>query len=300
MAVGYDLKEAKYDQKAMTPTEIKNIFLPFFEKTSKKEATYKYAMFQSILDTMDASTDVTFKISFDTLFTRFSEIYWVLVVNHKLPQKAHSTHAPQTLAEKIIDEVIEKYKIPRSKGFRELPKSIQVEIVLQMKKQCSKYVFGALYAETKGIFYSFSKDKEWIKINPLVVNYIKKYKTAVKIQNYQAWGRFYADVVLPGKGDAGSYQRLLKREFDCNTILKISFDKKTKSKTKDKVDKAQRHITTQKKFAYDSVVAAKTRKVLEKYPDLGLYLAQIAEQVQEDKEQLLDILENSYWCKKKR
>lgn len=300
MASGYDLKEAKYDQTIMTPTEIKHSLSPFFEKVSKKETTYKYAMFQSILDTMDMSTNKTFKVSFDVLFTRFAEIYWVLIVKHKLPQKAFTLHAPKTLAEKIIDDMIEKYKISKKKTFRELPESIQVEITLQMKKKCSKYVFGALYAETQGIFYSFSKDKEWIKINPLVINYIKKHRNGVQLQNYQAWGNFYAEVIMPGKEDADYYRRMLKREFGDNTTLKISLKKNEKKKDGygRNIERTIRVEEQKSLFMYDQEVALKARKVLEKYPDLGLYLAQVVEQIHADKGTVAFVLENAYWCKK--
>lgn len=75
---GFDLKEGRYDQTPLSSREIKNIFSLFFGKTSKKESTYKYVMLKAIMDSLDMATGVTYKISFDILYTRFAEIYWTL------------------------------------------------------------------------------------------------------------------------------------------------------------------------------------------------------------------------------
>ena len=168
MAAGYDLKEGKYDQCRLSEKDIKKVFSDFFDKVSKKESTYKYAMFKSILDNLDQATDKTYKITFDQLYARFSEIYWLLVFKYHIPQKAYSVDSQKTLAEKIVENAAEKYEVRKGTSFRELPDIVQREITLNMKNKCSRYVIGALYTDTGRIFYSFSKSKGWIKVNPLV------------------------------------------------------------------------------------------------------------------------------------
>lgn len=277
MAAGYDLKEGKYDQTYKSAMDIKNTLTLFFEKTSKKESTYKYAMFKAILDNVDAATDRTYKISFDQLFTRFSEIYWVLAFEHKIPQKAPSVKTPQTLAEKIIGETVAKYKIRRKTTFRSLSGNIQREVIQRMKHKCSKYVFGALYAETNQLLYSFSKEKEWIKLNPLIVNYIRKHEKTIQLKNYQAWGSFYANVILLKEKDEGYYRRLLKREFGDNSVLSIAplISEVKKKPSVEQVVKTSVKISDE----YDVNIAAKARNILSQYPDLGLYIAQICEKI---------------------
>lgn len=296
MAAGYNLKEGKYDQTYKSAKDIKNTLELFFEKSSKKESTYKYAMFKAIIDNVDAATDKTYKISFDQLFARFSEIYWVLVFKYKIPQKAPSVKAPQTLAEKIIEETVAKYKIRRKTEFRDLSGNIQREVIQQMKKKCSKYVLGALYAETNQLLYSFSKEKEWVKLNPLVVDYIQKHENAIQLQNYQAWGRFYSNVIFLEEKEEGYYRRLLKREFGDNTVIciapLISDVKKKASSTKSVKD------VKKTPDGYDSDIAVKARKVLAKYPDLGLYLAQVCEKTGGDKEKVRIVLDNSFWSRR--
>ena len=296
MAAGYDLQEGKYDQTYKSAKDIKNTLELFFEKSSKKESTYKYAMFKSILDNMDVATGKTYKISFDQLFARFSEIYWILVFKHRIPQKAPSIKISQTLAEKIIEETAAKYKIRRKTEFSALSGNIQREVIQQMKKKCSKYVFGALYAETNQLLYSFSKQKEWVKLNPLVVDYIRKHLNAIQLQNYQAWGNFYTNVVTLEEKNEGYYRRLLKREFGNNTVISIepliSDVKKKKSPTR-----TAKHIE-KNPDEYDRDIAIKVRNVLAQYPDLGLYLAQICEKTGVDKEKVRFVLDNSFWSRR--
>lgn len=292
MAAGYDLKEGEYVQSPKTVREIKNTFSKFFEKSSKKESTYKYVMLKAILDCMIIASDKTYKITFDALFSRFSEIYWVLVFKHRIPQKKLSINSSETLAEKIIQKIASKYKIKRKTTFAELSDSIRYEMMTQMKKKCSKYVFGALYAETDQLFYSFSKERQWIILNPLVVEYFSKHLNAVQAQNYQAWAKFYTDIIMLGE-DASYYQRLLKREFGNNSVMLCANPNTQAKRTVAKKNELQ-NISN----AYDSVIAGKTRFVLQQHPDIGLYVAQISEKIGEDKELVREILDNSFWSKK--
>ena len=284
MAAGYDLKEGKYDQSIRTVKEIKVAFSKFFERSSKKESTYKYAMFKAIIDCLNVSSDKMYKISFDSLFCRFSEIYWVLVFKNRIPQKIPSVTTPETLAEKVINEISDKYKIKRRTSYASLSNTIRFEMMNQMKKKCSKYVFGALYAETDQIFYSFSKEREWIKVNPLVVQYINKHMISIQAQNYQAWAKFYADILVIGK-DEDYYRRLLKREFGDNKVT-LCADPGVLAKK-----------TTPKKET-DLTISKKIRKMLQQYPDIGLYVVQISEKIGVNKEQVKQILDGSFWSRK--
>lgn len=277
MAAGYDLKEGKYDQSLKSVKEIKNAFSKFFEKGSKKESTYKYAMLKSILDCINTASDKTYKISFDSLFCRFSEIYWVLVFKHRIPQKAPSVKTPETYAEKIVQEIASKYKVKRKTAFSELSNTIRYEMMIQMKKKCSKYVFGALYAETDQLLFSFSKEKQWIKINPQVVDYINKHLNTIQTQNYQAWAMFYIDAIALDN-DVSYYQRLLKREFGDNDVVLCADP--NPSVRKSSVAKRDSKKTNN---TYDTLISRKARLVLQQHPDIGLYVAQISEKIDEDK-----------------
>lgn len=296
MAAGYDLKEGKYDQTYKSAAEIKNTFALFFENGSRKESTYKYVMFKAIIDNLDTASNKIYKLSFDQLFARFSEVYWVLVFKHKIPQKPPSVKTPYTLAEKIINDTVKKYKIRRKTEFRSLSGNIQREVIQQMKKKCSRYVIGALYAETNQLFYSFSKEKEWIKLNPLVVDYIKKHEKNLQSQNYHAWGSFYSDVVSFKEKDEGYFRRLLKREFGDNSVIFIAplVSEVKKNPTTKKIANA----SIESPDSYDPDIAVKARNVLSQYPNLGLYLVQVCEKIDEDREKVRAVLDNSFWCRR--
>jgi len=292
MAAGYDLKNGKYDQSVTTVREIKTAFSKFFERSSRKESTYKYVMFKSIIDCMNIASDRTYKITFDSLFCRFSEIYWVLVFKYRIPQKLPSILAPETMAEKIVKEIAKKYKLKRKTAYSDLSNTVKHELVSQMKKKCSKYVFGALYTETDQLFYSFSKEKEWIKLNPVVVAYINKHMNNIQTQNYHAWAKFYTEILMTGD-TVSHYKHLLKKEFDNNRVL-LCADPNTTST----IAVMKRNDKIEGDCAYGLSIAEKTRRVLMQYPDIGLYVAQISEKIGENKEQVRDILDHSYWSSK--
>ena len=127
------MKRGKYDQSPKSVKEIKSVLSCFFDKNSRKESTYKYAMFKAILDCISVASGKTYKITFNSLFCRFAEIYWVLVFKYRIPQKAPSISTPETLAEKIVNDVALKNKIKRKTAFSDLSNSIRYDLMIQMK-----------------------------------------------------------------------------------------------------------------------------------------------------------------------
>jgi hypothetical protein len=106
-----------------------------------------------------------FRLTFDQLFQRFTEIYWPLVVGYGLHQKVGNES--QSYVEQYLLEAASTYSMGLDSNFRDLSKNQQREIVKTVKQKCKVNVVGALYGDTKGIFYSFSRKEEWIEINPL-------------------------------------------------------------------------------------------------------------------------------------
>lgn len=292
MVAGYALNRGKYDRRLVSEKDIKNVFMRFFKKHSKKESTYKYAMLQSIFDCVNNVSTKSCKISFDSLFCRFAEIYWVLVFKHKIPQLVPSINNSETVAEKIIRETASKNKIERNTSYMDLPNNIRYEMTEKMKKKCSRYVFGALYTETDQLFFSFSKEKECIKINPLFEDYIKRHQKSLQEDNYRAWSKFYIDAIVIGD-DSSYYQRLLKREFGDNRDFGL-----TNQDMLIKESINEREKNTMPIGIYNADVAKKAREILRCHPDIGLYLAQISENVGEEKSAVKEVLDNSFWSRK--
>ena len=59
---------------------------------------------------------------------------------------------------------------------------------------CSRYVVGALYADTNRLFYSFCKKEEWIRLNPQMFSFVMKHRDLIAELNYMEWARFLEKV----------------------------------------------------------------------------------------------------------
>jgi hypothetical protein len=57
----------------------------------------------------------------------------------------------------VLLYAVEKYSIPSGIPFENLSPEIMKDVVHQVKSKCKKYVIGAMYEDTKRLFYSFSK-----------------------------------------------------------------------------------------------------------------------------------------------
>lgn len=68
------------------------------------------------------------------------------------------------------------------------------KIYHDVKMMCKKYVVGALYTSTNQVFYSFSKDEEWIRVNPLVESFVSHNKVLLERLNDYKWAKFYEHV----------------------------------------------------------------------------------------------------------
>ena len=56
-----------------------------FSSKSKQSASYKYGFLKAILDNL-YNTDENLILTFDQLFSKFAEVYWNLVLKHKIRQ----------------------------------------------------------------------------------------------------------------------------------------------------------------------------------------------------------------------
>lgn len=306
MAAGYNLKEGKYDPAYKSAKDIKNVLTLFYGKTdrNKKASTYKYAMLKAILDSLDSASDVTYIIRFDVLFEHFARIYWTLVFKHGIPQKPNAIRGGKTLAEIIVDRVAEKYDIQEGTEYSDLPASAQSSLRAQMKGQCSEYVFGALYAETYEAIYSFhrSKTEGWIKLNPAAYAYFSKHNTSVQSDNYTAWASYYVNV-LKVDGTVSGYKTLLKNELGRRSTTESNKKRVPNKPTATKKQTTNKRIElkqsrSNKTIGKDVTLSRKIWQVLNKYPDIGLYIAQVADQTGASRTDVSEILDNAAWCKK--
>ena len=153
---GYDLNEGTYDKRFVSDEELWSAFAFVFSSKSVNDSSYKYGFLKAIIDNL-YNVDEKLKLSFDQLFSKFGEIYWNLILKHGLRQKIVSKTNTKTVLEQILDAAVDKYHIKEPIPYESLTPPMMVDINLQIKKKCKRYVVGALFEDTKRLFYSFSK-----------------------------------------------------------------------------------------------------------------------------------------------
>lgn len=229
---GFDLKDGKYEERNVSDDELWSAFACVFSSKSRNDSSYKYGFLKSIMDNL-YNVDVDLKLTFDQLFGKFGEIYWNLILKHGLRQKAATNDHKETYLEQIFHAAVQKYSIFEPVPYESLTPAMMLDISHQVKIKCKKYVVGALFEDTNRLFYSFSKQEEWIQINPRMYEFICKHKVVIEKLNYYEWARFLEKVnedsvaiKLLGKIDESAkrsnlsaYRRILYDEFECKSCF---------------------------------------------------------------------------------
>lgn len=180
--VGWDLQLGELKEGYVTEDDIwKKLNYFFFD--AKTTTTYKYGFFKALLENIYMTTPEGF-MSYDHLFYDFTKIYWNLVVHHQLWQS--NTKSRRSVIQGILEDAQVKYEVPRDWRFDRLPEAVQQSIVQQVKMNGKRYVIGAFYGDTDGVFYAFHLKDETLQMSLPVVQFLKKYQRLVtNLTNYQ-------------------------------------------------------------------------------------------------------------------
>jgi 5-methylcytosine-specific restriction endonuclease McrA len=162
-----------------------------------------------------------------------------------------------------------------------------LDVSHQVKIKCKNNVVGALFDDTKRLFYSFSKREEWLQINPVMYEFICKHKVVIEKLNYYEWARFLervnkdtVAVKLLDKIDTSSkrsnlarYRKILYEEFESKTCFYCG---KTLNPAKIDVDHFVPWSFVKDDNLWNLVLTCQTcnRKKNDRLPD-GHYLADI-------------------------
>jgi len=190
---GYDLQEGEYERRYMSEDELWNTVNWLFSSHSKNDSSYKFILFKSIIDCTDNMNDDN-RISFDKLFERFTEISWNIVLKYRIRQKAITKSKNETYLEQVLHRYSYDYLNGQFIAIDEIPKADLIKICNNVKIKCKRYVIGALYCDMNRVFYSFSKKREWIKVNPTVCEFIKANRAVIESLNYFKWAKFYESI----------------------------------------------------------------------------------------------------------
>ena len=189
MAAGYLLKEGVFDSRKLSDDEMWSLFAYLFSSKSVNDTSYKFGFLKSILDNL-YNVDDELTLSFDQLFSKFAEIYWNLVLKHHILQKNPGKTNRRSELENVLFNAKERFLIEEDIPFESITDDMKYYVCHNVKQKCKQNVVGALYADLDGVFYSFSKQGEWIKINPQMYEFVCKHKVAIEKLNYYEWARF--------------------------------------------------------------------------------------------------------------
>lgn len=189
MDVGYDLSYGNYDDKHITDNEkwlaINNILL----SQLKCNKSYNFAFLKSILDNI-YNVDKYLVLTFDQLFSTFTELYWNLISKCKLKQMVANDDDKKPVLESLFVISAKMYGIKKETTYEDLPEQFKLNINMQVKMKCKDKIVGKIFYETNKTLYSFNVKEEWIKFNPLIYEFICKHKLILEKLNYYEWARF--------------------------------------------------------------------------------------------------------------
>ena len=224
---GYNLKEGSYEKRHASDDELWSALSFVFSSKSVNDTSYKFGFLKAIIDNL-YNVDEELRLTFDQLFSKFGEIYWNLVLKHGLKQKKPTRDNRETSLERVLHYAVEAYQITEPIPYESLSSAMMIDISHRIKVKCKENVVGALFEDTKHLFYSFSKRGEWIQFNPEMYSFICKHKVLIEKLNYYEWAKFLEKVNeesvstrLLNKIDESSkrnnlsfYRRILYEEFE--------------------------------------------------------------------------------------
>lgn len=229
---GFDLEEGKYFNYKVTEEELWKAFHLIFSTKTRNTTSYKFVFLKSIIDSLNLA-DNNLLLTFDQIFERFTEIYWILVIKYNICQgraAEHRTYIEQILCGFVEEIGYEQFNIM----FNDLPDYTKSIIIEKVKRKCKRYVIGALYNDSNGLLYSFSKKDEWIMINPQMYLFLQKHKDAIQELNYFELAKFIEGIntaftvqrvrmkIKNGNSIEGLavYRQMLYEEFEeCNSVI---------------------------------------------------------------------------------
>lgn len=186
---GHKLTEAQYDNRTLSDDEMWSAFSNLFSSHSKNSSSYKFGFLKAIMDNL-YNVDRNLTLNFDQLFGTFTEVYWNLVLKHGIRQQPVSERSNGTYLEQELNATAARYAITAEISFESISDEAKIEVCKKIKSKCKVNVVGALYGDTKGIFYSFSRKEEWLQINPQMYQFVCKHKLAIEKLNYYEWAKY--------------------------------------------------------------------------------------------------------------
>lgn len=186
---GWKIKEAQYIQKQLSEEDIWKLFNYVFSSKSINNTSYKFGFLKAIIECV-YEVNIEGEILLTDVFARFTRIYWNLIVKHNLKQGSNATRNGKVSINKIFDNYILENQNLIYCEYDSIDDDVKKSIEHEVYAECKKYVVGAFYGDTEGCIYSFSLKENYIKFNPIVLNFIEMYSITLLKLNYFEWISF--------------------------------------------------------------------------------------------------------------
>jgi 5-methylcytosine-specific restriction endonuclease McrA len=193
---GWQLQTGELLKDYVSEDYLWSLFNFVFSSNSKKRSTYKFALIKAILDNLFNSQkeNLSLFISYNDIFTKFTEGYWNLIVKYGIHQMRNSTSSTYTMIEQFFNEEIQNNPFEKELEFSSLSEESQNILVQKVSVDCKRNVVGALYNDFQGAVYSFNLHGEGLLFNVYAFNFMMKYKLELEKLNYYAWAKFIEQV----------------------------------------------------------------------------------------------------------
>lgn len=220
---GHELKEATYLEQEINNDIFWSSVMSLLSSQSAKSTSYKFAFLKSILDNL-YSFDNTYSMSYHDIFTTFTVVYWNLIIHHELRQMPYNILERSTVIERILYTFKEENNITNNQPFELLDDTLKQKIIKQVASKCSINVVGALFEDTKELWYSFSRKDKIITFNPQVITYLRKYKVIIEKLNYYEWAKYLETVNIHNSADIISKLELITKRNNLSLYKRILLD----------------------------------------------------------------------------
>ncbi len=206
---GWKLKEGRINSAKLSEDELWGLFNYVFSTRSKNQSSYKFGLIRSLIENL-YNVDDKLILSYDKLFSTFTNVYWNLIIKYGLSQ-SDSSHK-QSAIEKVLYTAQMSHEIPDQLSFDQLSEIAQLSILKDIKKNGKRYVFGALYQDMEGVLYGFSNKNEILQFNSIAYTFMKKYHSTIfRLNNYE-WAKFLEKNNTVAVGFINSIEGLTKRD----------------------------------------------------------------------------------------
>lgn len=174
--------QGDYKTTQLTETEIWHSVHNYFYH-GKNSTTYKFILFKALLENISDVNDDN-ELTYNVVFDSFAKIAWNLIAGHSLWQSNKKNQ--KAAVQKIIEDFQEEFQVPNEWSYDRISPDQRAKIVHKVKQIGKVNVVGATYGDFNEEIYSFNKQTEIIKMNPLYIDFFMKFKRMlVDVNNYQ-------------------------------------------------------------------------------------------------------------------